>query len=99
MISMKMTATQWLTSARRDSVKLADGPAKFRQEQSVFGQESAFHARARHGAGFEAVLVYGAGVAPSAPAIAGAPSIVPNPQNTKGGLCGPQPWRDAPVIT
>ncbi|MFI9556878.1 hypothetical protein [Nonomuraea endophytica] len=99
MINIKMSATQWLASARRDSVKLADGPAKLRREPSVFGQESAFYARASHGAGFEAVLVYGAGVAPSAPAIAGAPSIVPTQQNTKGGLCGPQPWRDAPVIT
>ncbi|MFD9940711.1 hypothetical protein ACFWYW_35555 [Nonomuraea sp. NPDC059023] len=95
MISIKMSATQWLASARRDSVRLADGPAKFRQEQSVFGQEPAFYAHA----GFEAVLVYGAGVAPSVPAVAGAPSIVPTQQNTKGGLCGPQPWRDAPVIT
>lgn len=95
MISIKMSATQWLASARRDSVRLVDGPARFRPEQSVFGQEPAFYAHA----GLEAVLVYGAGVAPSAPAIAGAPSIVPTQQNTKGGLCGPQPWRDAPVIT
>ncbi|GAA2210044.1 hypothetical protein GCM10009850_055030 [Nonomuraea monospora] len=88
MISIQMSATQWFASACRDSVRLADGPAKLRQEKSARSQIAAFYAPAHEG------------VAPAA----GAPVYVgrielPANQLTKGGLCGPQPWRDAPVIT
>ncbi len=90
MTSVVMTATQWLASACRDSVRLVDGPAKLRREQSARRQDPAFYASAHFGA---AALI--------APALA-AGVEAPNPQFakfTKGGMCGPQPWRDAPVIT
>ncbi len=87
MISVNMTATQWLASACRDSVRLVHGPAKPRQEKSARRQDAAFYARAHYGA-----------PALSAPAfVAGAE--VPTQQITKGGMRGPQPWRDVPVIT
>lgn len=87
-MSIQMSATQWLASARRDSVRLADGPAKLRQEKSARIQAPAVRARAHAGvAAPQGVPVYGAGIA------------APTNQLTKGGLCGPQPWRDAPVIT
>lgn len=87
-MSIQMSATQWLSSARRDSVRLADGPAKLRQEKSARIQAPAVRARAHAGvAAPQGVPVYGAGIA------------APTNQLTKGGLCGPQPWRDAPVIT
>jgi hypothetical protein len=89
-ISIEMTATQWLASACRDSVRLVDGPAKLRREQSARRQDPAFYARAHVSA---AALI--------APALV-AGAEVPTPQFakfTKGGMCGPQPWRDAPVIT
>ncbi|MEV4221610.1 hypothetical protein ACBI99_29335 [Nonomuraea sp. ATR24] len=85
--SNMMPATQWLASACRDAVRLADGPAKLRQPKSARRQEMAFYAHAHSGA-----------AAMSAPVrIAGAE--VPTQPNTKGGVRGPQPWRDAPVIT
>ncbi|WP_327106571.1 hypothetical protein [Nonomuraea glycinis] len=87
MISIKMTATQWLASACRDSVRLVDGPAKLRREQSARRQDPAFYARAHFGAAALIAPVFVAG------------NEVPTPQFTKGGRCGPQPWRDAPVIT
>lgn len=81
----EMSATQWLASACRDSVRLASGLAKVRRDKSARSQ-LVFHAG------------YGAAVAQGAPAyVAGAD--VPTPQITKGGLRGPQPWRDDPVIT
>lgn len=88
MISRNISATQWLASARRDSVILVGGVAVVRQEKSVRSQEAAFRARAH----------YGAALVSSAPAMR-AGAAVPTQQITKGGLCGPQPWRDAPVIT
>jgi hypothetical protein len=84
-ISIKMTATQWAASACRDSVRLVDGPAKLRQEKSVRSQASAYHASA---------YFYAQG----APVFAGRIELPAN-QLSNGGLCGPQPWRDAPVIT
>ncbi|GGT28322.1 hypothetical protein GCM10010176_086220 [Nonomuraea spiralis] len=87
-MSIKMTTTQWLASACRDSVRLADGPAKLRREKSARIQAAAFRARAHVAVAVpQGAPVYGAGIA------------VPTNQLTKGGLCGPQPWRDAPVIT
>lgn len=97
MKSMNIAATQWLASACRDSVRLVDGPARLRQEKSVLSQESASYARAHFGGRVTGAPVFGAGV-PSAPAVIAA-AEVPTQQITKGGLCGPQPWRDAPVIT
>ena len=88
MINTTMSATQWLASARLDAVRLVDGPAKLRQEKSARGQKSAFYARAH----------YGAAAPCSAPALA-ASADMPTQPITKGGLRGPQPWRDAPVIT
>ncbi|MEV4164114.1 hypothetical protein [Nonomuraea dietziae] len=88
---MEMSATQWLASACRNSVRLVDGPAKVRQEKSA---RSLLAARTRVGlhAGF------GAAAAQGAPGyVAGVD--VPTQQITKGGLRGPQPWRDEPVIT
>jgi hypothetical protein len=86
-MSINMTATQWLAATCRNSVRLVHGPAKLRREQSARRQAAAFYARAHSGA---AALI--------APALA-AGAEVPTPQFTKGGMCGPQPWRDAPVIT
>jgi hypothetical protein len=87
-MSIKMTAMQALASACRDSVRLVDGPAKLRQEKSARIQAPAFYARAHAGIAVpQGAPVYEAGIA------------VPTSQLTKGGLCGPQPWRDAPVIT
>ncbi|NUW46484.1 hypothetical protein [Nonomuraea rhodomycinica] len=86
MISINMSATQWLASACRDTVRLADGPAKLRQEKSARSQAPVY-ARVHLGA-----------AAPSAPAFA-AGADVPTQQITKGGMRGPQPWRDAPVTT
>ncbi|MEO3875958.1 hypothetical protein ABGB18_44900 [Nonomuraea sp. B12E4] len=84
MISIKMTAAQWLASACRDSVRLVDGPAKPRQEKSARSQAAAY-ARAHFG--------------PQGAPVFGGRIELPANQLTKGGLCGPQPWRDAPVIT
>jgi hypothetical protein len=86
-ISILMPATQWLASACRNSVRLVDGPAKLRQEQSVRSQAAAFPAGAHFGTVVAGVPVYAARIE------------LPAYQLTKGGLCGPQPWRDAPVIT
>ncbi|WP_188192397.1 hypothetical protein [Nonomuraea sp. SYSU D8015] len=88
MISIKMSATQWLASACRDSVRLVDGPAKLRQQKSVRSQAAAAY-RTGHffGAAAQEAPVYTARIE------------LPANQLTKGGLCGPQPWRDAPVIT
>ncbi|MEU7896502.1 hypothetical protein AB0B45_27050 [Nonomuraea sp. NPDC049152] len=81
----EMSATQWLASACRDGVRLASGLAKLRQDKSARSQ-LAFHAG------------YGAAAAQGAPVyVAGAD--VPTQQITKGGLRGPHPWRDEPVIT
>ncbi|WP_219471049.1 hypothetical protein [Nonomuraea rhizosphaerae] len=89
MISIEMSAaTPWLAFACRDLVRLVDGPAKLRQEKSARSQESNAHAFAH----------FGAAAAPSAPAYVAA-SEVPTQQITKGGLRGPQPWRDRPVTT
>lgn len=86
MISIEMSATQWLASACRDSVRLVDGPAKLRQEKSARNQAPAY-AYAHVRADVEAVpaLVTGAD-APTQPI-------------ANGGMRGPHPWRDAPVIT
>ncbi|WP_157549125.1 hypothetical protein [Nonomuraea candida] len=86
--SIAMPATQWLASVCRDSVRLADGPAKLRQEKSARRQAAAFYARAH----------VRMAVAQGAPVFDGRIELPAN-QLTKGGLCGPQPWRDAPVIT
>lgn len=87
MISIKMSAMQWLAFACRDSVRLVAGPVKPRQESSARSQAiAAFPAQHIAAAG---------GVAPDY----AARIAVPASQLTKGGLCGPQPWRDAPVIT
>lgn len=88
MISIEMSATQWLAAACRVSVRLANGPAKLRQQKSAPSQITASFPRVH---------------LPVA-AAAGAPVYdgrieLPAYQLTKGGLCGPQPWRDAPVIT
>ncbi|MEV6156158.1 hypothetical protein AB0L53_38030 [Nonomuraea sp. NPDC052129] len=87
MISINMSATPWLAFACRDLVRLADGPAKLRHQKSARRQESTVFARANHGV-----------PAPSAPVYVAA-SELPIQQNTKGGLRGPHPWRDVPVIT
>ncbi|MEV4178706.1 hypothetical protein [Nonomuraea sp. NPDC049709] len=89
MISIKMSATQWRASACRDLVRLVDGPAKLRQEKSARSQTAAFYAHAHSGA---------AAVKQGAP-VYNARIELPTSQLTKGGLCGPPPWRDAPVIT
>jgi hypothetical protein len=86
-VNIKMSATQWAASACRDSVRLADGPAKLRQEKSVRSQAAAFRASDHSRA-----------IAQGAPVYAGRIELPAN-QLTKGGLCGPQPWRDTPVIT
>jgi hypothetical protein len=85
-ISMNMSATQWLAFACRDSVRLVAGPVKPRQESSARSQAIAYPRQHIAAAG---------GVAPDY----AARIAVPASQLTKGGLCGPQPWRDAPVIT
>ncbi|MEU7749055.1 hypothetical protein [Nonomuraea sp. NPDC049158] len=87
MISINMSATPWLASACRDVVRLADGPANLRQDKSARRQEPAVFAHARATAATPSALVYVAA------------SEVPNQQITKGGLRGPHPWRDVPVIT
>ncbi len=84
MISIQMSATQWPTSACRDSVRLVDGPAKLRQEKSARSQAPAYP-YAHFGVQGVPALVTGA--------------AVPTQQITNGGMRGPQPWRDAPVIT
>ncbi|MEU0571709.1 hypothetical protein ABZ297_40810 [Nonomuraea sp. NPDC005983] len=86
MRSIQMSATQWLASACRNSVRLADGPAKLRQEKSARSQAAAY-AHARFGASAYSAPVF----------IAGAE--LPTQQSPKGGLRGPHPWRDVPVIT
>jgi hypothetical protein len=86
-ISTKMSATQWLASACRDAVRLADGPAKLRQPISARNQETAFAARAHLSAAALSAPVYRAG------------AEVPTQPFAKGGMRGPQPWRDKPVIT
>ncbi|MEU8143699.1 hypothetical protein [Nonomuraea sp. NPDC048901] len=88
MISINMSATPWLAFACRDLVRLADGPAKPRQQKSARRQEPAVFAHARYAA-----------AAPSAPVYVAAASELPTQQITKGGLRGPHPWRDVPVIT
>ncbi|UBU12173.1 hypothetical protein [Nonomuraea gerenzanensis] len=90
MISIQMSATQWLASACRDSVRLADGLAKLRQEKSARSQAAA--------AAFFLPVHAGVAEAAGAPVYPGRIELPAN-QLTKGGLCGPQPWRDAPVIT
>ncbi|MFC5830001.1 hypothetical protein [Nonomuraea insulae] len=89
MISIEMTATKWLASACRDAVRLSDGPTKLRQEKSARSQAAAFYARAHSGAGAakQGASVYTARIE------------LPANQLTKGGLRGPHPWRDEPVIT
>lgn len=87
MISIVTPATPWLASARRNAVRLVDGPAKLRREKSARSQAAAFPAGAQ-------VRTVVAGVPVHAARIQ-----LPAYQLTKGGLCGPQPWRDAPVIT
>ncbi|GGO82042.1 hypothetical protein [Nonomuraea cavernae] len=85
MISIQMSATPWLTFACRNSVRLVDGPARLRQHESARSQAAAY-ALAHLGASADGV-----------PVSAGASQ--PTQQFTKGGMRGPQPWRDAPVIT
>lgn len=87
MISIEMSATPWFASACRDSVVLLAGAAKLRQEKSARRQAAAFIARAHSGVAAEGATVYAGRIE------------LPANQLTKGGLCGPQPWRDAPVIT
>ncbi|TDC88915.1 hypothetical protein E1292_45070 [Nonomuraea deserti] len=87
MNSIKMPATKWLASACRDSVRLVDGPTKSRQEKSVRSQAAAYaHAH------------FGAAAAQAAPVYTARIELPAN-QLTKGGLRGPHPWRDTPVIT
>jgi hypothetical protein len=86
-INIEMSATQWLAFAHRDLVRLVDGPAKLRQEKSARSQATTSYARARFGARAQGTPVYIAGIE------------LPASQLTKGGLCGPHPWRDVPVIT
>jgi hypothetical protein len=86
-ISIQMSATQWLAFACSDVVRLADGPAKPRQEKSARREASASYARAHSGAGVQGAPVYVARIE------------LPANQLTNGGVCGPQPWRDVPVIT
>ncbi|MET7465766.1 hypothetical protein [Nonomuraea sp. NPDC005501] len=86
MISIDMSATQWLASACRDSVRLANGPAKPLQEKSARSQAPAYP-RVHLGADAKSAPVFAAG------------TDVPTQQITKGGMRGPQPWRDVPVIT
>lgn len=89
MMSVKMSATQWLASACRDSVRLVDSPATSRLEKSARSQAAAAaYARAH----------FGRAAVQAAPVYIGRIELPAN-QLTKGGLCGPQPWRDAPVIT
>ncbi|MGW2147818.1 hypothetical protein ACWCOT_26205 [Nonomuraea bangladeshensis] len=85
---LKIAATPWLASACRDSVLLAHEPAKPRQEKSARSQSAAFYARAHFGA-----------AAPQVAAVYAGRIELPASQLTNGGLCGPQPWRDTPVIT
>ncbi|MGN9846626.1 hypothetical protein ACTMTI_51835 [Nonomuraea sp. H19] len=88
MISIEMSATKWLASACRDVVRLVDGPARLRQEKSARSQAAAaYYARNHFGAVAQGAPVYHARIE------------LPANQLTKGGLCGPQPWRDVPVIT
>ncbi|MCA2227911.1 hypothetical protein [Nonomuraea aurantiaca] len=87
MINIKMSATPWLAFACRDLVRLADGPAKPRQDKSARRQEPSVFAHARNAAATPSALVYVAA------------SELPTQQITKGGLRGPHPWRDVPVIT
>jgi hypothetical protein len=86
-ISIEMSATQWLAFACRDLVRLVDGPAKLRQQKSARRQEPAAFTHAHYGVAAPSAPVYVAG------------SELPTQQNTKGGLRGPHPWRDVPVIT
>jgi hypothetical protein len=86
-VSIQMPAKQGLASACRISVRLVDGPAKLRQEKSARSQAAAYRARAHFGAATPAAPVYHARIE------------LPANQLTKGGLWGPQPWRDTPVIT
>ncbi|MEU6999384.1 hypothetical protein [Nonomuraea sp. NPDC046570] len=59
-------------------IRLADGPAKLRQEQFAPSQKSAYFGAF----GFHASA-----------------AAAPTQQITNGGLRGPHPWRDEPVIT
>ncbi|MGW0804407.1 hypothetical protein [Nonomuraea sp. NPDC002799] len=87
MISIKTPAMQWVASACSHSVRLADGPAKLHREKSARSQAAAFYARPHAGVVASGAPVYNARIE------------LPANQLTKGGLCGPQPWRDKPVIT
>ena len=87
MISINMSATQWLAFACRDLVRLADGPAKQLQDKSARRQKPAVFTHARRAVVAPSALVYVAA------------SELPTQQNPKGGLRGPHPWRDVPVIT
>ncbi|MFG1700705.1 hypothetical protein [Nonomuraea sp. NPDC049309] len=88
MISIEMSATPWFASACRASVVSLADAAKLRQEKSARRQAAAaFFARAHSGVAAEGAPVYAGRIE------------LPAYQLTKGGLCGPQPWRDAPVIT
>ncbi|NBE97010.1 hypothetical protein FE391_18825 [Nonomuraea sp. KC401] len=88
MISIKMPATKWLASACRDAVRLVDGPTQSRQEKSVRSQAAAYaHAHFGAAAAAQGAPVYTARIE------------LPANQLTKGGLRGPHPWRDTPVIT
>ncbi|MEV0389865.1 hypothetical protein [Nonomuraea sp. NPDC050643] len=88
MINSKMPSTKWLASPCRDLVRLVDGPVKLRQEKSARSQAAAaFYARAHSGAVAQGAPVYIARIE------------LPANQLTNGGLRGPYPWRDIPVIT
>ncbi|WP_146104228.1 hypothetical protein [Nonomuraea solani] len=88
MISSTMVNPMWLASACRDSVRLVDGPAKLRQEKSARSQAAAVFAAHAH-----------VGAAPQGAPIYVARIELPASQLTNGGLRGPYPWRDIPVIT
>ena len=96
MISIQTPATQWLLSACRDSVRLVHGPAKLRQDESARRQESPMYASARFGAAASNAPVFAAAALGVPASVAGAE--VPTQPIAKRGV-GPQPWRDAPVIT
>ncbi|MDA0636526.1 hypothetical protein OUY22_24185 [Nonomuraea sp. MCN248] len=97
MISINPQATQWLVSACRDSVRLVDGPARLRQDEYARRQDSVSYARAHGGAAAASAPVFGAAAALGMPALVPGAEVPTQPIAKRG--VGPQPWRDAPVIT
>lgn len=96
MISINTQATQWLLSACRDSVRLVNGPAKLRQDESARRRESLMYASAHFGAAASTAPAFAA-AALGVPAFVAGAEVPTQPIAERG--VGPQPWRDAPVIT